>query len=189
MVLSGSEILVISVELIGALQRTRVDFQRELLFRINLLQEAIGGSFPLPADYTEDDLLAITFVGWKLLPPGLRTSDIHRIYGGVRTPEEKAALIERMEFIKDKCPEAQIMAGEGGFTGYFLAKIREDCVVAEHLTPGNAVYVFDERWQELSRVSRHQLIHDHVPGFRRIEHRGDWKAAITKVIESARSPE
>lgn len=185
--LDGARLLVVSVELVGALARNHPHFDRELLFRVNLLQEAIGGTTVLPESYTEEDLLAITFVNWKLLPPDLRSTDVLRVIGNARSVQEKLALIERLEFIKEKCPEAQIMAGDGGFDGYFLAKINEDCVVAEHLIPGNAIYIFDRNWTQLTHLSRRRLVTEQPDGFRRVEHRGDWRGTIAAVIGSARN--
>lgn len=185
--LDNARLLVIAVELDGSLTRDHPHFNRELLFRVNLLQEVIGGAFPLPAGYGDDDLLALTFVAWKLLPPDLRSSDVLRMLGKTRSKQEKLALIERLAFIKQRCPEVEIKVGEGGFGGYFLAKVRDDCVIAEHLTPGNAIYIFDHRWPDLSRISRRRLVEEQPAGFRRLEHRGDWQGTIATVIDSARN--
>lgn len=184
--LDSAHLLVISVELVGSLARNHPQLDRELLFSVNVLQENIGGAYPLAENYTDDDLLSITFVAWKLLPPDLRSSDVLRMLGGARSVQEKLALIERLEFIKQRCPEAQIMAGDGGFGGYFLAKITDDCVVAEHLTPGNAIYIFDRRWMDLTRLSRRRLVDERPAGFRRLEHRGDWRGSMTALIDTAR---
>lgn len=184
-----TSIIVIAVVFVDDLAKSTPDFDQEVMFRINLLQEGFGAVTALPSHPSDEQLMALVFTDWLILPPAMRTLEIANVLSRQGQGQSLGKkLIERIQFIQELCPEVQIVAGTQGFSGYFLAKISSSCVIAEHVEPGNAIYVFGENWQVLSRISRTRLRREFRGQFRRIEHEGNWKTAIKRVIQSGRGP-
>jgi len=176
---------VVAAKLHGNVTKGQPGWREELLFRYSLLQEVFGASTIFLDPIADDDLFSMVFVGWKLLPPGLRTASIARLMTATVGALGQQKLLERLEYLRTLAPGVQILVAEGGFEGYFLAKVRDDLVIAEHLTPGNAIYVFGADWYSLSKKSRTELIDSRIYEFKRIkhDHEGSWKETIAKIIE------
>jgi hypothetical protein len=83
-------------------------------------------------------------------------------------------------------PEAYI-AGSDGFLRYFGAKFGDDFVVFENVRYGNAIYLMFEKWEELSKRSRVELLAGPRDQFMRVEHREGWKEQLeAQVLEYRR---
>jgi hypothetical protein len=54
--------------------------------------------------------------------------------------------------------------------------------VFENLNYGNAIYVIYERWEELSRRSRIDLLKGPREGFERIPHNDNWERRLKDVL-------
>ena len=66
---------------------------------------------------------------------------------------------ERVEIIHDTAP-GQIITGKSGSTQHIGYKYKENLVALENFFYGNALYVFHDKWEELSRKSRATLLSD-----------------------------
>lgn len=159
------------------------DFERNLFFNLNLLQENAGAADVYPAGAVEADYVATITVAWDILPPGTRDVVLPKLLGKFAGSKEtvQTKLIERYDFLRKFNPIAWV-AGRSGFQRYFGALIREDLVVFENLDYGNAVYVMFENWKQLSQSSRLDLLKNQHGGFVRIVHRYGWERAMESVI-------
>ncbi len=164
-------------------------FEADLFYNLNLLQENTGYVDVYPADATREDYLATLNVAWEILPPGEREQNIAVIIGSGRTlsPEVRAKLIERYTFLEGLKPR-NFVAGISGFRRYFGAQFAEDLVVFENVEYGNAAYVMGRNWDELSRLSRTQLLAMAQRDFDRILHVGDWKEKLRGIIRERTLP-
>jgi hypothetical protein len=63
---------------------------------------------------------------------------------------------------------------------------RDDLVVLENLSYGNAAYVMYENWHDLSQRSRLSLLADPTADYTRIVHTGDWTGALREAVASSR---
>lgn len=158
-------------------------FDTHLLWDLNLLQENVGSADVFPADATREDYLETLRVNWEILPPGERESNIATIIGRGRQvdPEVRRELEERYEFLERLSPR-NFVAGTSGFARYFGAQFRDDLVVFENVEYGNAAYVMGEDWEELSRLTRTELLKRAELDFDRLIHRGAWKPKLKAVI-------
>lgn len=165
------------------LDRRKASFDDELLYTLNLLQENVGKVDVFPSDATLADFLKTVYVDWEILPPGERDKDIVRILSGFgpATPEVRQKLSERYDLLASLYPQAFI-TGSSGFRRYFGAKFADDLVVFENLQHGNAVYVMFERWEDLSRKSRLELLAGDREGFERVVHRAGWKQKLKSIV-------
>ncbi|MDD5185740.1 MAG: hypothetical protein PHS84_10825, partial [Paludibacter sp.] len=75
---------IFKISLSQVLNRRMSDFEDELFFNINLLQENIGSVNVYQSSTTFDEFLQTLQVEWELLPPGEIDIDYERITRGLR---------------------------------------------------------------------------------------------------------
>jgi hypothetical protein len=88
---------------------------------------------------------------------------------------------ERLKTL-DRLGHDGFIVGTGRFSNYFGVKFGERLVALENLEYGNALYVFEENWEELSQLSRSELIRRRDPQVHRIPHLPGWQSAIRKLL-------
>jgi hypothetical protein len=167
------------------LSKASADFDGDLLYNLNLLQENVGAVDVFPSAATLADYTRTVQVDWEILPPGNLDDVVRRILakkrGGV-TPDERKTMEERLGVFSKFAPTAYL-AGTSGFLRYFGAQFRDDLVVFENINYGNALYVMTDKWQELSKRSRVDLLKGPRDGFERIEHRSGWETQLQGVLQ------
>jgi hypothetical protein len=185
---SASRVFLLGATMDQPLERSHQHFDKELLFRVSLMQEQFGAVTAFAEEPDEDDLVSQVFTGWKLLPPELRKVEIATALERSGSPGAQERFIERIDWIRQEAPGAQILTGSDGFGGYFLASISEACIVAEHVLPGNAIYVFGRDWEELSKQPRAWLRRNAASRIKRIEHdeAGNWRRTLEGIIRKHR---
>lgn len=175
----------VAIDLI--LNRNR-DFEEELFFAINLLQENIYSIDVFPAANTREDYLRSLTLSWEIFPPGERDSDLERIIGNTTniTSEEIEILRRNYDYLINLNPN-KFINGISGTRRYFGAKFSENLVVFENLNYGNAVYVLFENWEELSKLSRTEIQARPSGEYIRIKHIGNWQLKLERIITNRRN--
>ncbi|QJD87605.1 hypothetical protein [Cohnella herbarum] len=177
--------LTIKFSLDTQLKKDDPSFEKELLFHINLFMENTGVSNIFSADATNEQYISTLYVKWELLPPGQKNinSNVEQILMRLRSPSEetKQLIIERIEFFESLKP-TQYIVGENRFSKYFGAVINDKKVILENVWFGNAIYIFNEDWKELTRLSRTQLLSSNDKNFERVTHTGNWKIKVTNIL-------
>ena len=75
------------------------------------------------------------------------------------------------------------MYGISGLQRYFGAIIEDDLVVFENTRYGNAIYIMYNNWQELSTLSRIELMSGkYGSDFDRVVHTSKWEDKVKKLI-------
>jgi hypothetical protein len=171
------------------INRRIADFEEELLYNLNVLQENVGSVDVFPSEATLSDYAATIRVDWELLPAGkLPPSEaVARLLRGKRpiTEQQRAVMEERLAIFARLRP-THFVSGTSGFIRYFGAKYDENFVVFENVRYGNAIYVMFDQWQELSQRSRIDLLKGNREGFERIEHRDGWEDRLKAILERHR---
>lgn len=177
-------IFIFKFSLSEVLHRGDAQFKEQLLFNINLLQENVGRFDVFPSSASIHDYLKTLYVNWEILPPGEKENNIAKILSGFRSPsnEVRSKILDRYELLEKMKPTAFIQ-GTSGFQRYFGAKFANDLVVFENLDYGNAVYVMYKDWEQLSKLSRIELLGGSYTGFDRIVHIGNWKKMLSNVVK------
>ena len=162
------------------------DFEEELLYHANLLQENCGVCNTFEANANDEDYIKTLYVNWELLPIGTRSinSNIDYILTKFKNPSSqmKETVKERMEFLKELGADT-IVLGTNKFNRYIGAKFEDkDIILLENFRYGNAIYVFLNNWEELSKLSRTKLLKNNDKDFARITHVGNWKEKVKDVI-------
>lgn len=168
----------------AVLNPTQPDLDGELLFCLNLLQENVGSADVFPSSATRSDYLANLHVDWEILPVGTREALVARVLA--RLPQDVSEEVRvriqgRIDLLHALRPQ-RFVQGSSGFNRYFGAFFRDDLVVFENLTYGNAAYVFYDNWQERSRCSRLELLAGQGGNFDRVVHRAGWQEKFTKLL-------
>jgi hypothetical protein len=180
----GDIFYVLKFSTSAVLNRSDRNFNKDLMFNINFIQENTGVANIFQSDATHSDYLKTVFVSWEILPPGEREETVNRILSGMRNvdPEVKKKLIGRYELL-DKLKPIAYIQGSSGFQRYFGAKFSEKLVVFENIEYGNAMYVMFEQWEELSKLSRMELLKNKDHNFIRIIHTSGWENELKKVVK------
>jgi hypothetical protein len=157
------------------LDRQSANFDEDLLFALNLLQENIGAADVLPRKAEQSQLLATLTLNWQIFPPGTVDEVVERVLRGAGrgTREQEALIRERVALFRSLKPKRYIQ-GRGGMNRYIGALFADDLVVFENVRYGNALYVLYSNWEEISKRSRLDLIRDRDVPFERFVHSADW---------------
>jgi hypothetical protein len=175
----------VSVDII--LNRNDENFEEELFFAINLLQENIHSVNVFSSEATHDEYLRTLSLTWDIFPPGVRNEDLERIMKGSRnlTPEKIEEVQNKYDYLVDLKP-IEIICGISGMRKYFGAKFSENLIVFENLNYGNAIYVLFENWKELSKMSRTEIQTRPSNEYIRIKHTPNWKQNLERIIARKR---
>ena len=169
------------------INRRTPNFERELLYNLNLLQENVGAADVFKSTSTLEEYAARVRVEWQLLPPGTVDQVIEAILRGKKKPtaQQEAVMRDRITVMNQLKPEAYI-TGTDAFLRYFGAKFGEDFVAFENIQYGNALYVMYEGWQTLSKKSRIDILSGDPDTYTRIEHRKGWIAQFREMVRAYR---
>lgn len=177
--------VVVGFRVNDELNCSQPDFNERLLFDLNLLQENIGyGTIEL-ASIDISQYQHILSVDWPIFPPGALTSIelACRLFGrSARNLDDKAVKIvdERYDFLM-KLGARQIIVGTDSFYGYIGAELSNDVVVFENIRFGNAIYILNEDWRQLSKMTKGEL-QALKKGAIRILHIEGWKHEVMRTL-------
>ncbi|MBO9434518.1 hypothetical protein J7394_09900 [Ruegeria sp. R13_0] len=173
----GSFGVVFSVD--EVLLRDTPDFDNDLLFAVNLLQENTGVSGVVSAENPE--FVFTSSLNWELFPPGDLEAAVSELSRG-RRPVPEETVRERLQLFEQFQP-TEYMRGLGGNDHYIGAKYSDDLVVFENLKYGNALYVLYENWEELSQKPRNELLKQRTSQFDRIIHTDGWETRFAVLMQ------
>jgi hypothetical protein len=177
----------------GALVRFRVDepldkrsasFSADLLFNLRLLREAVGDAHVFDADLSDDQFAQIQHVDWELLPKGSADRVLDRLAGQKEIDAERVKVATERLRVLDRLDHDGYIVGRGSFARYFGAKFGNRLVALENLEYGNALYVFEKSWEQLTQLSRTELIKRRDPSVHRIPHLPGWQSALRTIVRS-----
>lgn len=159
-------------------------FQDDLFFNLNLLQENTGNYGVYPEDADINEYLRSLYVSWEILPPGEIEQNIVRILTGIKSsdPNLRQKLTDRYKFLSSMKPR-NFVQGTSRFQRYFGAQFADDLVVFENVQYGNAIYVMFQNWEELSKISRVDLLSSATQEFIRVRHTKTWKLKLRRIIQ------
>lgn len=122
---------------------------------------------------------------WDVLPSGEYPWSKAKAIISQRTEhleEKDRKVIEyRMRVISQKEPDF-LATGRAGFNGYFVYGFtNRDVYILESMEFGNATYVFNSEWEEISKLTKNQIINSDLP-HQRIIHNRAWALSINHAI-------
>jgi hypothetical protein len=159
----------------GILDRTRADFEHDLAFCLNLLQENAGVCSVYASTATREEFIGTVALDWEIFPPGTAAEVIAALTKGRPVRSGRAGVVEdRIKLLASLKPTA-FLRGTGSFSSYVGAQFANDLVVFENVTYGNALYVLNDQWVDVSRRSRLDLLKGTTRNFDRFLHTDGWQ--------------
>ncbi len=124
---------------------------------------------------------------WDILPQGQYPWQTSRpiIEAATKHLEQKdrEVIEHRMKIISRRNPDF-LATGRGGFSGYFVYGFKsKDKYVLESIHLDNATYVFESNWEDLSQLTKNEIINSNVT-HQRIIHNRSWATSIGHAIEA-----
>ena len=129
--------------------------------------------------------ISLKRVNWQILPEGeYPWQHIAKLAGGKGNINNNQGKLEkyRIESILEYKPDVMYY-GTGGFYGYMVFVIRnKNSVVMENIKYGNATYIFEGDWKEVSQMSKAEIIQGDLMKYR-ILHQKGWKSHLRKLLK------
>lgn len=183
----NEEFIRLKIQIKSVLDRQHPDFRSDLFFAINLLQEQCRECHVFPANITNEELARITAVGWEIFPPGTMDRTFSAITSRLRVPSpQRQREIEHRANALARLRPTEYIVGSGMNSHYFGAKFGENIVAFENIDYGNALYILFDNWQEISQMSRIDILKRHERDFIRIIHKDGWQKALKRHIDELR---
>lgn len=124
-------------------------------------------------------------VNWQILPEGKYPwTRLAKLAGGNGNSNDNQGNFEqyRIETILERNPD-EVCYGTGGFHGYLVFIFnKKNLVVMENIKYGNATYVFEGDWKEVSQMSKAEIIQGQLMKCR-ILHQKGWKSQMRKLLK------
>jgi hypothetical protein len=162
----------------------------ELLHTINLMLECFGSCQVFTKDLSALVLTKQVQVNWTILPkgrspwPSLKPK-LKELLSNARG-NTSVVIEHRLETINGYGPDF-VAVGRAGFAGYIVFGFTErNLFVLESIYTGNATYVFDSRWEELSKLSKAEILNAALQRDR-IIHREGWERLIARLFNNRKA--
>lgn len=158
--------------------------QTEALHKINLFLE-IFKSCEILDENKVPIVRATKTLNWTILPPGKKPwaeqkELIQPLIELVKDKRAKPVVISRLEDINDLGPEFTAI-GNQGFSGYVIFGFPDKNIyILESAFYGNAIYVFNEDWETLSKKTKAEILKNNLQ-IDRITHNGEKTRWINNV--------
>jgi hypothetical protein len=125
-------------------------------------------------------------LNWHILPPGRfpwekLKKDVQLIIDSA-SEGNRPVITYRLETVSGYGPNF-VAIGRGGFLGYVIFGFPEkNLYVLESAYTGNATYIFRENWEELSKLTKAQILSESLQEARLI-HREGWEKQISNFLK------
>jgi len=159
--------------------------EKILVHKINLFLEIFGECEIFTESLDEMIPSPLRKLNWRVLPPGKRPwatlkQDINQVLSLV-TDGSRPVIEHRFEVVNSYGSEF-IAYGQAGFRGYVIFGFpHKDLYVCESIYFGNATYVFDDDWEELSKKTKAEILNENLQKAR-IIHREGWEKRIHDLL-------
>jgi hypothetical protein len=151
---------------------------KEFLHIINLFLELFGECQIFHENLDELIKPPINRLNWEILPQGPMPWDqVSRVITPIINEAPKGnhpVIWHRIETIESFNPDFHAF-GKSGFSGYVVFGFEDkNLFIFESIRYGNATYIFDDNWKELSQKTKAEILHGNLQKAR-IIHRKNWK--------------
>lgn len=153
-----------------------------LLHAVNLFLEIFGQAEVLEAEGRRP-VERHRRLHWEILPRGQYPWERlkERLESVLRNQQNQPAHLYRLETVASYEPNFTAV-GRAGFRGYFIFGFTEEGLyVLESAYPGNATYVLGHDWEELSKLTKAEILSDQLHEDR-IIHDHRWRRAIRNLL-------
>lgn len=126
-------------------------------------------------------------VPWEILPQGDKIWNAFKNSDASNQVSKSAKILieERFNYLEEFKPDA-VYQGTAGYSGYvvFSFKVHEKNIyILDSILYGNATYVFDKNWEDISQLTKKQIIEGNLYQDR-IIHTKNWKTEIDNILNT-----
>lgn len=123
-------------------------------------------------------------LNWKIIPADQNLSSaVKSSYLNSIVKRGETVNIDRLYRIIETFKPIQCFIGKNEFDGYLVFLLeRSSKVICDNPIVGNAVYILDGDWKNLSQQSKAELLDHHRDNVARVIHTGDWIWRIRQAI-------
>lgn len=157
----------------------------EIIHVINLFLELFGECDTIRTNLVPVFNVPVIRLNWSILPNGnypwavLRTN-VQQAIGNVRT-SRRHMIDRRLETISNHNPNF-VAVGNAGFRGYIVFGFpNQDFFILESIHTGNATYIFDDDWPQLSQLTKEQIISQNLQQ-NRFVHNEEWDNQVNGLF-------
>jgi hypothetical protein len=152
---------------------------------MNLFLEYFGEFDLIREDYQPFVAENITRLNWKIFPQGEYPWERVRVVANERIQRQSIGnrpIIENhLEKISAFIPNF-VAVGQGGFSDYVVFGFPDrNLYIFESVRPGNATYIFNNNWVDLSRLTKGEILSNNLQQ-ERILHTPTWEQRINQVL-------
>jgi len=160
-----------------------------IIAAINVFLELFGCCEIVGANSSSIPQVRIQRVNWELLPQGEGVPAVESfepLVNSMRNSAHRTVAKRQLSALHRYAPTA-LAVGCGGFNGY-VAFLYEDrgVTVLESIEPNNATYIFDGNWEEVSQLSKLQIVQDELC-LERVIHSSSWGANMHRIFHERRA--
>jgi hypothetical protein len=157
----------------------------EITHTVNLFLELFGECDLLKADLVPVVKTPMKRLNWTILPPGKYPwSKLSALVQPIldKAKDGNAPVIkDRLSRVAARVPEF-VAVGHGGYRGYVVFGFpKKGVFVLESAYYGNATYVFDQNWEQLSKMTKAEILDGNLQK-QRIIHREGWSGTINQLL-------
>lgn len=165
---------------------TRGKDDKTILHTVNLFLELFGQCQVLDSNQEVILLPVPVRLNWQILPAGKRPwEEMRKTLEPLiqSAPRGNRALIAwRFEAVNDFAPSFTAV-GQAGFRGYVVFGFPEQGIyVLESMHNGNATYLFGSNWEDLSKLTKAEILNSNLQVDRLI-HRDGWQSRLNHYLK------
>lgn len=182
-------VIIINDRLHIATQETTVADENEKrnLHLMNLMLECFGEFEVFDVKSGHSVGANIRRLQWDVLPVGEYPWHKAKAIVEEKTKNldnSKRIVIEHRIKTISECKPDFLAVGKGGFAGYFVYGFESKKIfILESIHLNNATYIFDKNWEELSKMTKNQIINSETDiSYTRIIHDRRWKRKIKELV-------
>lgn len=179
-----------SGDLIAAFEASNVDYENPepLLHKINLTLELFGHCHVMDISRKHVIVSPTIRLNWDILPQGkMPWAELRPAVESVlraNRPNANAVVEYRLETVNGYAPEF-VAVGRGGFVGYVIFGFPErGLFILETSKQGNATYVFGNDWEQLSQMSKAEILNGELH-LHRLIHVANWEKQLASIMKMA----
>lgn len=153
---------------------------------INIFLEVFHEAEFFLEDLTKLSKIPSKRINWQVLPPGEMPWE--KYYERIKPivdkmkPGKRPVVLNRLQTLYDQNPDFKA-CGFAGFNGYLVFGFNKlGLYVCENALYGNATYVFGEDWEEISKLTKAEVIRAGLQE-KRLIHREGWEYALREILK------
>jgi hypothetical protein len=158
----------------------------DCLHAINVILEYFGECYVLDENLDSIISVEVKRLHWDVLPPGSRPwkelKDLIKDRIERFESDCNSAFRVRLDYVNSFSPVFAAV-GRAGFNGYVVFGFPDKKLyVCESIYKYNATYVFDRNWEELTKLTKSQILDQHLQKDR-ILHTGSWQSRVRALLK------